>query len=241
MARLPAILALLATAFAFDAAPEVAPEARSKVLRDREWDPRATMGTCQLRVWVDERAKIRIRGDEIWIATESGERAYDQGSHCNQPLPFRRLDDLRITSERGRGGIENVQRPSRRNNYTASVTVSDPQPGGALYLVDLAWTSGDDARPGGRPGREDPLPWFDEVRACQDRVRADFLRRNRGDAYLEFPGLAERVEAGRNRDRISGQAVARNRSVSREITWECVVDERAQAIETVTFRYDPAR
>lgn len=217
-----------------------ATEARSKALRDTQWDPRATAGTCQLRIWVDERARIRLRGDEIWVQTEAGERAYDQGSHCNQPLPFRRLDDLRISAERGRGGIENLQRPARRNNYTASVTVNDPQPGGALYLVDLAWTSAEDSRPGTRPGRDDPLPWFDEVRACQDRVRGDFLRRNRGDAYLEFPGIAERTEIGRDRDRISGRAFARNRSASRALAYECVVDERAQSIETASFRYDPS-
>lgn len=236
MIRIPTLLALAACGFALAAAAQT-PESRSKTLRASDWDPRGTTGTCQLRIWVDERARIRMRGDEIWVATEAGERAYDQGSHCSQPLPFRRLDDLRITADRGRGGIENVQRPNRRNNYTASVTVSDPQPGGALYLVDLAWTAGDDGRPGGRPGRDDPLPWFDEVRACQDRVRAEFLRRTRGDAYLEFPGIADRAEGGRERDRITGRAIARNRSISREISWECVVNERAQAIETANFRY----
>ncbi len=210
-------------------------ESRTKVLRDTQWNLAALEGRCQLRVWVDDRARVRLRGDEIWVQTRSGQRSFDQGSHCNQPLPFHGVEDFRVTAERGRGGIDQVQSPTRRNNYTGSVLVNDPQDGGAVYVIDIARRNEGPRRASAPPS--DPFPWFDELRACQDKVRSEFLRRNRGDAYLEFVGIPDRDDLGRNRDLVRGEAYARNRQLTRPVTYECVLNERTNVVESVAYRY----
>jgi hypothetical protein len=67
-------------------------------------------------------------------------------------------------------------------------------------------------------------------------VRGDFLARNRdGDAYLEFTGAPSRDDAGPNRERIRGEAWARNRVQSRPLTYECIVNERTNRVVTSNY------
>ena len=51
------------------------------------WDSRAREGRCDIRVWVDNRAEVRMRGDGIFVKTVEGARGHDEGSECSQPLP----------------------------------------------------------------------------------------------------------------------------------------------------------
>jgi hypothetical protein len=115
------------------------------------------------------------------------------------------------------------------------VTIVDPENGGETYEIIMAWRNPDAA--GVAPlASNDPYPYFDETRACQDRVRGEFLSRNRdGDAYLEFTGVAKRDEAGGNRERISGEAWARNRSESRQLTYECVLNDRTNRVISSSY------
>lgn len=219
-----------------------AQESQSKIARNRDWNPAADEGRCQLRVWVDDTARIRLRGDDIWIETQRGERAYDQGSFCNQPLPFHGVQDFRVTAERGRGRIEDVNAPNRRNNFTGTLKVEDPQNGGSLHVINIAWRNPEGAYSGRRYGDDyvsnDRYPWFDEVRACQDQVRTEFLRRYTGDAYLEFVGVPEREDLGPGRDRVRGEAYARNRYITRQMNYECVVNDRTNTVENISYRFD---
>src|SRR5258706_146107 len=93
--------------------------------------------------------------------------------------------------------------------------------------------------PGARPAEplalNGPYPYFDETRACQDRVRRDFLSKNEGDAYLEFTGMSDRESLGSNRERIRGDAWARNRSESRGITYECVLNDRTNRVLSSSY------
>jgi hypothetical protein len=201
-----------------------------------EWNLAANEGQCRLRVWVDDRAQVQLRGDQVIVNTRSGKRSYDRGSVCTQPLPFHSVDDFRVTMEQGRGRVTDVNSPNRRNNFTGAVTIEDPQSGGDNYELVVAWTN-----PEGRPAiapqaSSDPYPYFDETRACQDRVRRDFLARNDdADAYLEFTGVAQRDEAGPNRERIRGDAWARNRSESRPMTYECVLNDRTNRVLSSSY------
>ncbi len=195
-----------------------------RIARAPDWDPAADEGRCRLRVFVDDRARINLRGDQIIVETRSGRRSFDQGSHCTQPLPYHRVDDFRVTSERGRGSVANVRIPNRRNDYTGSIVIDDPQSGGDTYVIEVAWRNPED-----RPAvAAAPVasPYFDETRACQDRVRRDFLARNPDDAYIEFTGVPVREEVGPNRERIIGDGWARNRAESRPMTYECLLNER---------------
>ena len=200
-----------------------------------EWNLTANEGQCRLRVWVDDRAQVQLRGDQILVHTLSGRRSFDQGSVCTQPPPFGRVDDFRVTVEQGRGRIADVRSPTRRTNYAGTVTIEDPQGGGDTYELVVAWRNPEGAI--AQPlASNDPYPYFDETRACQDRVRRDFLARNDdGDAYLEFTGIAQRDEAGPNRERIRGAAWARNRAESRPLDYECVLNDRTNRVLSASY------
>ena len=71
-------------------------------------------------------------------------------------------------------------------------------------------------------------------------VRGDFIARNRdGDAYLEFTSVPLRDEAGANRERIRGEAWARNRVESRPISYECVLNERSNRVLSSSYEVLP--
>jgi hypothetical protein len=202
--------------------------------RAPDWNVNAADGMCRLRIWVDDRATVSLRGDQIVVNTATGKRSFDQGSVCTQPLPFNNVQDFRVTADHARGQIIEVREPTRRNNYTGALTIVDPQNGGETYDLVVAWNN-----PGARPAEplalNDPYPYFDETRACQDRVRRDFLSKNDGDAYLEFTGMSDRETLGSNRERIRGEAWARNRAESRGITYECVLNDRTNRVLSSSY------
>ena len=210
-----------------------------RITRGPDWNLGAADGACRLRISVDDRARVQMRGDEIIVRTESGRRSYDRGSVCNQPLPFHRVEDFRVAVERGRGAVFDVEPPNRRNNFTGSVTIDDPQNGDENYEVVISWRNPDGVRVA-PVASADPYPYFDEVRACQDRVRGDFIARNREtDAYLEFTSVPLRDEVAPNRERIRGEAWARNRVESRSISYECVLNERTNRVVTSSYEVLP--
>lgn len=218
-----------------DRAPRYNDDFSFRAGRAAEWNVGAADGMCRLRIWVDDKARVDVRGDQIVVRTQSGKRSFDQGSVCNQPLPFHRVEDFRVTAERGRGAIFDVEPPNRRNNFTGSLTIDDPQNGADTYDIVVAWRNAD-AQPSQPLASNDPYPWYDETRACQDRVRGEFMARNReADAYLEFTSTPTREEIGQNRERIRGDAWARNRAESRPINYECVLNDRTNRVLSATY------
>ena len=208
--------------------------------RAPEWNVNAEEGSCHLRIWVDDRATVQMRGDQIVVNTRSGKRSFDEGSVCTQPLPFGRVEDFRVTANDARGRIVDVNHPNRRNNFTGSVAIEDPQPGGYTYDLVVSWRNVD--RPSSPLASNDPFPYFDETRACQERVRSEFLAKNEGDAYLEFTGNTDRDDVGANRERIRGRAFARNRNESRALSYECVLNDRTNRVLSASYEMrGPAR
>lgn len=207
-----------------------------------EWNLAADDGQCRLRVWVDDRAQVQLRGDQIIVNTKSGRRSFDQGSVCTQPLPFHSVENFRVTMEQGRGRVIDVNSPNRRNNFTGAVTIEDPQNGGDGYELVVAWRN-PEGRPAAPLASNDPYPYYDETRACQDRVRSDFIARTRDneDAYIEFSGVPQRDEVGPNRERIRGDAWVRVRSSTRPITYECVLNDRTNRVLTSSFEWRAGR
>jgi hypothetical protein len=206
-----------------------------------EWSLNAPEATCRLRVFVDDKAQVQLRGDQIIVQTRSGRRSFDQGSVCTQPLPFRGVEDFRVSLEQGRGKVTDVNSPNRRNNFTGAVTIEDPQNGGDNYELVVAWRNPDGA---GTPvASNDPYPYYDVVRACQDRVRSDLIARQRDndDPYIEFTGMPVREEVAANRERIRGDAWVRVRASTRPITYECVLNDRTNRVLTTSFEFRPGR
>ena len=225
--------ALAAAATAASAQVRYSDEYTLRLGRAPEWNLGAPDGQCRLRIWVDDKADVQMRGDQIIVRTHSGRRSFDQGSVCNQPLPFHRVNDFRVVAEHGRGQVFDVNPPNRRNNFTSTITIDDPQPGGETYDIVVAWRN-----PEGRAAplaSNDPYPYFDEVRGCQERVRADFLRRNDDFSYIEFTSVPFREDVGPNRERIRGEAWVRNRFESRPMTYECVLNERNDRVLSASY------
>src|ERR1043165_7818318 len=183
-----------------------------------QWAMNADEGQCRLRVWIDDRAQVRLHGDQVIVDTRAGRRSFDQGSVCNQPLPMHRVENFRVTLEQGRGRVVDVNSPNARNNFNGSVTVEDPQGGGDSYELVMAWRNPEGFRAAPLAANE-PNPFYDETRACQERVRHQFGRNNEdSDAYLEFIGTVDRDDAGPGRERIRGEAWARNHDESRRVS-----------------------
>lgn len=199
-----------------------------------QWAFNEEEGRCHLRIRVDDRAQVRLRGDQVIIDTRSGRPSYDQGSVCSQPLPAHRVENFRVTLEQGRGRVVDVSSPHPANDFSGAVTVEDPQPGGDDYDLVVAWRNPEGF--GAPVAANEPYPYFDDTRACQERVRHQFLGNNdNGDASIEFTALADRDDVGPNRSRIRGEAWARNRDESRRVTYECVLNQRTNRVITASY------
>jgi hypothetical protein len=67
---------------------------------------------------------LRIRGDVISVRTLEGAKSYDEGSRCNQPLPFNSIGDFQIRQTAGRNRVNLMQQPNRMNNFTALLSIT---------------------------------------------------------------------------------------------------------------------
>ena len=194
------------------------------------WDPRAREGRCEVRMWVDHQAELRIRGDVISVRTLEGARSYDEGSRCSQPLPYNSISDFQIRQIAGRNRVNLVQQPNRMNNFSAVLSINDDQGGGDHYAFELSWRS-----QGDRPNA--PAPFFDDIRACQDSVRQRFLSKNGRGAYIDFDGSANRQNQNNDRELIQGRGDARNFNESRDLTYSCVIDTRTGQVRSADYKY----
>src|SRR5258705_12175384 len=144
------------------------------------WDPNAREGRCEIRVWVDNRAEVRMRGDQIFVRTVEGSKGRDEGTTCSHPLPYNSVRGFQIRQTAGRNRIGLAQEPSRMNNYTAMIAIDDAQGGGDDYAFEVTWQADADIAAAA------PAPFFDDVRACQDTVRQRFIGQNGRGSYIAF-------------------------------------------------------
>jgi hypothetical protein len=210
------------------------------------WDVRAREGRCEIRVWVDNRAEVRMRGDGIFVRTLEGSKSRDDGSECSQPLPYNSVRDFQIRQTGGRSRVTLAQEPGRMNNYTAMISIEDRQGGGDNYAFEVTWRSEGD-------GKNAPAPFFDDVRACQDLVRQRFLTQNGRGSYVDFDTFADRQGQSQNQGRsqdparnksgyrvqetIQGRGSARSPSESRDITYACAVDTQRGQVLSAEYHF----
>jgi hypothetical protein len=82
-------------------------------------------------------------------APVQGAPVTDEHVKFSRPLPTRD-SDVRLEDPEGRGEIRLIEQPRQRNNYTARVSIRDPQPGAGQYGFTLSWNrvgSKEDAAP----------------------------------------------------------------------------------------------
>lgn len=87
---------------------------------------------------VDEEAVISCQDKNCTSSSDHGAPVSSQHFKFSRPLPHR---DVEVTLEdtEGRGEIRLVEQPSERNNYTARVSIHDPQSGSDEYSFTLSW------------------------------------------------------------------------------------------------------
>jgi len=209
------------------------------------WDARTREGRCDVRVWVDHRAQIQMRGDSISVRTLEGSRGRDDGSQCTQAMPYNSVTGFSMRQTGGRNRVTLEQEPSRMNNYTATFSIDDPQGGGDNYAFEVTWQ--------GEPAAvtSAPAPFFDDIRACQDTVRQRFVSINGRGSYVDFDNSAARHAENGDNDRrqnqyqrrnsgeeiIEGHGTARNWNESRPVSYSCSIDTRQNQVMSGNYQF----
>jgi hypothetical protein len=229
--------------------------------RAPDWNVSAPDGTCHLRIWVDDRARVQLHGDQITVDTHSGKRSFDEGSVCTQPLPVGPVADFNVTTARGRGQVIEVRPPDPGNNYTGAMTVIDPQNGGDTYDIVVSWHN--PGAPAVAAVPVEPLaaapvqplvppPVYAQAPAytpdaqtqhCHERVRGQFLGRNPDSgAFMDFTGAPTRHRVNGNVEVVRGEAWAGNRYESRQVTYACEFNIGSSAVQSANYDlHGPAR
>jgi hypothetical protein len=151
-------------------------------------------GRSDQLVWtgkVDDEALISCRGKTCESKVIQGAPVANESFKFSKPLPNKDVE-VSLEGALGRGQIRLVEQPRRANDYTARVSIHDPQSGSGEYSFTLSW-----GRPTGKQlpqiiAAERGLVWRGEV---EGRVRVALQS---GSAFSEVmegkPIKGEHVE-----------------------------------------------
>ncbi len=87
---------------------------------------------------VDDEVVIMIQGSRASVRTVTGDRVRDENYSFDSPLPRQELR-LNLRKLNGRGSVDVVEEPSRRNDYSAVVRIRDKKSGTDDYEFELRW------------------------------------------------------------------------------------------------------
>jgi hypothetical protein len=87
---------------------------------------------------VDEAAVISCRQQSCVSSVDHGAPVSDEHFKFSRPLPDRD-SEVRLEDPEGRGEVRLIEQPRQRNNYTARVSIRDPQGGAGEYAFTLTW------------------------------------------------------------------------------------------------------
>ncbi len=113
----------------------------SRTWFDDEDRPRSRPRETEWFEWrgqVDDVSIIRIQGEEVRVEDLSGRGVWDERYRFSSPLPAQPLQVSLVETE-GRGEIVLIEQPSRANNYSAAVRITDRQGGASRYSFTLSW------------------------------------------------------------------------------------------------------
>ena len=134
----------------------------------------------QWRGTVDREVRITMHGGELWTSDDRGDDGRSR-SRVAGNLP-QRDGIVRVAVRQGRGDVDVVQQPRRRNDYTAILRVRDPNGGAARYAIDAYWqpTANDRDRDGRWDGDGRYDRGHDDAIPPRQRDRDDDSGWNRG-------------------------------------------------------------
>jgi hypothetical protein len=114
-------------------------DSQFRIRRMTRDDVPAGKGQCDIRLQVDNEARVTVRGDSVFIRTLAGREPWDDGSECNMPLPDRPVPDFRFEVKDSRNEIRLLEEPSPRNGFSAVVLIRDTAGGVGRYHFRLSW------------------------------------------------------------------------------------------------------
>ena len=124
-----------------------------RAFRSDNYDPRTQDGRFDLRAHVDGEAVFFLREGEVRFRTLTGRPPVDAGSEYRKEIPRGELYGIRLDQRDGRGSMWIEEEPSRRNDWTMVVRVSDPKGGEDRYHARITWEADRQNRGRGR-GRD---------------------------------------------------------------------------------------
>lgn len=99
---------------------------------------------------VDQETVISCRAKSCIAESAHGAPVADEHFKFSRPLPNREVT-VRLEQAEGRGEIRLVEQPNEHNQYTARVSIRDPQSGSGEYSFALAWPRDGGKEPELRP------------------------------------------------------------------------------------------
>ena len=103
---------------------------------------------------VDEEALISCQDKMCKSSAGRGAAVAQERYKISRPLPHRDVEVM-LEEPQGRGEVRLVEQPRESNNYTARVSIRDPQSGSGEYSFILVWS---------RPNNKEPLPLIEAER-----------------------------------------------------------------------------
>lgn len=103
-------------------------------------------GTLTWSGRVDNRVNVIIQGNNVRNEDVTGSGFQPGSQYLNGVLP-RRPATISVAKRAGRGNAFVLQQPTRANNYTAIVQISDDRSGADNYRLDISWSAGSTIEP----------------------------------------------------------------------------------------------
>ncbi len=97
-----------------------------------------TSGRMQWSGTVDDEIVIMIQGSRAAVRIVTGESVRDENVSFDSPLP-RQERRMNLRKLNGRGSVDLLEEPSRRNGFSAVVRIRDKKSGTDDYAFELRW------------------------------------------------------------------------------------------------------
>lgn len=105
----------------------------------KDFDPFASRGRLDLRMYVDGVSEVRIQGDRVIHTNLEARLGRNAGAEYTQPLPSEDLRTLEIEKKDGRGRWVAIQRPAADNEYELILRIYDEKGGEDRYHLRIEW------------------------------------------------------------------------------------------------------
>lgn len=97
-----------------------------------------TSGRLRWRGTVDDEVNLVIRDTSVEVRTLGGNEYRNFSFNFTSSLPRRRVT-VNVTKLSGRGDVRVIQQPSRDNDFTAIIEITDKERGPRDYEIEVSW------------------------------------------------------------------------------------------------------